>query len=108
MELEEKHLAAPPKVVGHTSKGIKLFEAKTLGGFNMILKGTGKSLEVVGGAPHRAIARHQAEQKLEDDIIWHELSKADYVDPATFQDLLPKYNAVVDALNQALQTMNKD
>mgnify|MGYP000904811848 CR=1 FL=1 len=73
--------------------GRPVFEIATKGGFHMIVAPKGTGYETLGTGPHRAVARHIAE-KTEKEILWTELSKSDWVDPADFADLIPKYEEV--------------
>ncbi len=94
MELSAEQLNGKPKEVGVTSEGDKVFHIVTKGGFNLIVSSKkGKRFEVLGTAPHKAIAKHIA--KRHADITWTELEKS-VVDPATFQHLLPKYEAITE------------
>lgn len=72
-----------------------VIELATTGGLHMIVCARGGQAEVLGTGPHRAVARFIA-KKREDKIEWTDLQKSDFVDPACFQDQLPKYETLTD------------
>lgn len=75
-----------------------VIELATTGGLHMIVCARGGAAEVLGTGPHRAVARFIA-KKREDKIEWSDLQKSDYVDPAYFETILPKYEALTDLLS---------
>jgi hypothetical protein len=91
------------KVIGHIKgdKG-KVIEVRLVGGLHMVVSANGPKVEVLGVGPHRSISRYIAEKK-EPDIEWTELSKSDYVDPALFAFVLPKYEELTDAFISAME-----
>jgi hypothetical protein len=93
ISLDEKQLAAKPKKVG-TWKGEPVFGIRTKGGLNLVADNKGK---ILGSGPHRAIARKIAEKNAEG-IKFNDLEKADWVDPAHYEWLLPKYIELTDHL----------
>lgn len=74
---------------------LPVIELATTGGLHLIVCARGGQAEVLGTGPHRAVARFIA-KKREDKIEWSDLEKADYVDPAFFQDILPRYESLTD------------
>ncbi len=94
MNLTPQQLEGRPKRVG-TLAGKAVMELKTKGGLNMIVAPAekGGGWETLGVGPHRAISRHIAE-KNHKEIQWTALAKGDWVDPAHFEFLLPRYEAM--------------
>lgn len=90
MNITEEQLAEKPKAIG-TLNGHKIFHVSTKGGFHMVVQPNGTGFDTLGVGPHPAIARHIA-QKHQPEIAWTELSKAQYMDPASA--LVAKYEAV--------------
>lgn len=74
-----------------------VWEIATTGGLFINVLGKGAGFEVIGTGPHPAVARHISEQK-QPSVEWSDLSKAEWVDPAHFEFILPKYIAITDAL----------
>ena len=102
ISLDEKQLAGKPKKVG-TWKGEPVFAIRTKGGLNMVSDNKGK---ILGSGPHRAIARKIAEKNA-SGVEWNDLEKADWVDPAHYEFLLPKYEELTDKL-RAMQAASKE
>lgn len=99
MEITEKQLQGKPKQVG-TWNGKKVLHIATKGGLHMIVAPNGAGWETLGAGPHVAVSKHIAGKK-HDDIVWTGLSKADWVDPDCYLVLLPKYEALTEALRKA-------
>lgn len=96
MDIEPKHLDGKPKKIGQLN-GKPVFHMRTKGGLHMVATYGSGGLNIIGSAPHRAIATHIA-QKKEPDVEWSELSKGEYVDPSTFEHLVPEYEALTDTM----------
>lgn len=79
-------------------RGDAVVELTTRGGLHMIVRG-GSKPETLGVGSHRAIARHIAAKKKE--IEWTELSKAELLDPASFSDLLVKYESLTESIRNS-------
>ena len=86
------------KKVGKSKDGT-VFEIGLKGGLCLHYLVNGKKSSVIAAAPHPAISRHLS-SKRHSDIEWTELNKAEWVDPEHFQDLIPKYEALTDALRE--------
>jgi hypothetical protein len=95
MDITPEHIAYKKRVgrIGHSP----VIELATTGGLHLIVAARGGKSEVLGAGPHRAVARFIAKKK-EPDIMWTELSKSDWVPVEHFADILPEYEAYVDAL----------
>ena len=93
---------ASRKVVGDLH-GEKVIEITLKGGLNLIVSAKGGKVAVYGSGSHRGIARHIAKKK-EPDIQFNELSKSDWIDPAHFASLLPKYEALTEMFCKACET----
>lgn len=83
-----------------TLNGDAVIELATKGGFHMVVTAHNGRVETLGCGPHRAVARHIAKKK-EPSIQFSELSKADHVDEAHYQFILPKYEAITAAFRKA-------
>jgi hypothetical protein len=90
METIKANQLAYKKQVGKTKKGTPVWELATKGGLHLIVKAQDGNFETLGTGPHRAIARHIADQH-EPEIAWTELSKSDHLDYVVIEPLLPKY-----------------
>jgi hypothetical protein len=88
------------KQVGKTKEGRPVWHVKLKGGLHLMV-----SNKILGAAPHRGIARHLASQ-FDPDVEWTELSKSDWLDPSTFQHLLPEYTRLTDQLRATQEAMN--
>jgi hypothetical protein len=99
MDITPKQLEGSPKKIG-LLRGKSVMAIKTKGGLSLILvdKGSGKWSTLSCG-PHRAIARNIAE-KSEPTIEWTDLEKSGYIDPASYEFLLPKYTELTNALRK--------
>lgn len=78
-----------------------LIEVGLKGGLHLILKAKGSKFETMGTGPHRAVARFIAEKKSDEPVEWTDLNKADHIEPAFFEHLLGKYEALTDAFREA-------
>lgn len=78
-----------------------VIEVGLKGGLHLIFAARGGSFETLGAGPHRAVARYIAGKKSESKIEWSDLNKADHIEPAYFEHLLPKYEAMTDAFRGA-------
>jgi len=76
-----------------------VIELMTKGGLHMIITARGGKFETLGVGSHRAVARHIASQKA--DVVWTELSKADYVPPEDYTLLLTTYEAMTEQIRKA-------
>lgn len=85
------------KKIGHDGSD-PVFEIGLIGGLHMIVKAKDGKTETLGAGPHRAVARHIAMRKA-PGLVLTELNKSEDLDPSLFQDMLPKYEALTDALN---------
>lgn len=101
MNLTTNQIDEKPKKVGDL-RGRPVFHLRTKGGLHVLVMAKGASFETLGTGPHRAVARHIA-QKHEPGIVWSELSKADHVNPESFQLILPKYEELTNALRAVQQ-----
>lgn len=97
MDLIPAHISYK-KNVG-TLKGKPVIELATTGGLHMIVTAKSGSIETLGTGPHRAVARYIAEQH-EPEIVWSELSKADYVAPEHFVWCLPTYQELTERMRR--------
>lgn len=86
------------KKIGLCKKGDVVY-AKTKGGLHMVFvpPHDGKKPEFLGFGPHKAVARHIAEEN-EPDLQWTELSKADHYDLPDFEHLLPEYRELTNSV----------
>lgn len=100
MQISRQQMASKPKKVGKLN-GKDVFHLPLKGGLHMIVGASEKAagFETLGTGPHPAVARHIAMKK-QPDIMWTELNKADYVEPEHYQHLLPKYEAMTDAIRR--------
>lgn len=81
-------------------KGSPVVEVGLKGGLHLIFVNEGGTWATLGAAPHRAIARHIAKKKSDNKIEWSDLSKADYIEESHYAHLLPRYEALTDALRE--------
>lgn len=98
VNISANQLKGKPKKVGRQD-GRDVFALSTKGGFNMIVAPKGQSFETLGTGPHPCVARHIAEGKYKD-IAWTDLNKADFVPYEDYASLLPKYEAITDAMRR--------
>lgn len=93
----------PEEIDGKPKKIGKLGDAPVMlmtlkGGLNLVLAVRGGKAETLGAGPHPAVARHIAKKRTDGKVEWTDLSKSDWVDPAHFEHVLPKYEDLTDAL----------
>lgn len=79
-----------------------VYEVGLIGGLFLVVKPKGSSFETLGAGSHKAVARHLA-KKLHPKMEVTELSKSEWIDPSTFQHQLPKYENIVNQLNDAIK-----
>lgn len=103
LSLTPEHVASK-KRIGHLKEN-PIFEILTTGGLYLNVLGKGAGFEVIATGPHRAVARYIAEQRY-PGLVWTELSKSDWVDPADFQGILPKWQELTDRM-RALHNDNQ-
>lgn len=84
------------EVVGRVG-GDPVIEVALKGGLYLLFRKRGRSLETLGTGSHRAVARFIAKKKSEEPVEFTDLSKADWVSPEHFLDVLPYYEALTDA-----------
>lgn len=77
MNIETKQWKAKPKRIGKTKSGDDIVEVVTKGGLNLVVIARGSKYETIGVAPHRALSRFMAMQKLGDNLGSMELSKSE-------------------------------
>lgn len=96
LQITPEHIASK-KVIGKL-KNNKVFHIATTGGLNVVI--VAKAVpEIIGAGAHKGLAKFLAKRK-EPDIEYNELEKSD-VDPVYFQHLIPKYEAIVEALRKS-------
>ncbi len=78
-----------------TLDGTPVFELGLIGGLHIICSKHGPKVEYHSVGPHRAVARHLA-KKRRPNILFTALAKSEWVDPVTFQHLLPRYEAMTE------------
>lgn len=79
---------------------VPIWELGLMGGLHLVVAARKGKAETLGVGPHRAVARHIA-MKREPSMTVTELSKSDYYDPAHFQHLVPRYEAMSAAFREA-------
>lgn len=101
-DIKPQHLSGPPTKIG--KMGAKdLYQLRTKGGLYMLVTKAEKGFNIISMGPHRQVARIIAE-KNHDDIEYTELSKADHLDPAAFEFVIPEY----EELTKKMQVLNGD
>jgi hypothetical protein len=99
MKISNNEIAFRKKV--GKSGAADVFHIKTIGGLHLMVKNkTSGGSEVLGSGPHRAVARHLADQ-YDSGVSWTELSKGEHYDIADFQHILPKYQELTEQLRKA-------
>ena len=104
LNLEPVHIKTK-KQVGKVNSN-PVFEVLTTGGLYMNILGKGAGFEVIGTGPHRGVARYIAEQK-QPGVEWNDFAKSEFIDPAHFMFLIPKYTDLTDAF-QARQELQDE
>jgi len=94
MNVPETQIAVKKTVGKIDGKPVRY--VKTVGGLHLIADWKG---QVLGAAPHRAVARHIASKKA--DIEWTELSKSDHIPVEAFAHILPEYEALTNEFRKA-------
>jgi hypothetical protein len=100
INLTAKQLARKPKKIGKLN-GKDVQHLVTKGGWHVVVGTKDGQFEPLGVGPHPAVARFEAQRRA-PDIQWTELNKSEWVDPIHFQDILPRYSAITDALRKAM------
>lgn len=100
MQLEPEDIKTKKKV--GTLDGKDVIEVETTGGFNMLVVAKGAGMETLGTGPHKCVSRHIASKRY-PELRLTDLAKSEYVEPALFQHLLPKYEAMTDLCNRLLR-----
>jgi hypothetical protein len=77
--------------------GNPVIEVGLKGGLHLVFVSRNGKIETLGAGPHRAVARFIAKKKTENKIEFTDLAKADHIEPAFFEHLLDKYEAMTDA-----------
>ncbi len=83
-----------------TLDGHPVMEIGLKGGLHIVCSKRGPKIDYLGVGPHRAVARFLA-KKRKPDIKIDALAKSDWVDPSTFQHLVPRYEQMTDAFRAA-------
>lgn len=78
-----------------TLDGHPVMEVGLKGGLHIVCSVRGPKIDYLGVGPHRAVARFLA-KKRKPMLNITALSKADWVDPASFQHLVPRYEAMTE------------
>ncbi len=79
-----------------TLDGHPVMEVGLKGGLHIVCSMRGPKIDYLGVGPHRAVARFLA-KKRKPDLKITALSKSDWVDPSTFQHLVPQYETLTDS-----------
>lgn len=100
---DDKELQRPAKRIGHTDEEEEVFESVLKGGIVVIeARKRGQSRgRRIGAGPLRGLARFIAKKRLGDSLQLTELSKSEQLPAEYWIHLVPEYEAVTDALNQA-------
>lgn len=86
--------------IGELDDGSPVMELGLKGGLHIVCSMRGPKIDYLGVGPHRAVARYLAKKRAPSMRIT-QLAKSDWVDPATFQHMVPKYEAITEAFNAA-------
>lgn len=86
--------------IGELDDGSPVMELGLKGGLHIVCSMRGPRIDYLGVGPHRAVARYLAKKRSPTMRIT-QLAKSDWVDPATFQHMVPKYEAITNAFNAA-------
>ena len=76
-----------------------VYEVTTVGGLHMILASRPKGPETLGVGSHKAVARWLASTKAKN-LQLTELSKSEHVEEECIRHLIPKWEAVTDAIRR--------
>lgn len=94
MDIKEDEVESRKKVGKLNGKPV--IEIGLKGGLWLIFANQNGKMEAVGAGPHRAVARHIAKKRTDNEIEFSDLSKADYIPVAHFEWILPQYEVVTD------------
>ncbi len=97
MNVTAKHIQSKKRIGSLDGKPV--IEVLTSGGLYMVVCNKNGNLETLGTGPHRAVARFIAEKR-EPRLEITELSKSDFLDQASIDSVLPKYEALTDRVNE--------
>jgi hypothetical protein len=86
--------------IGQTEDGYPVHEIGLKGGLHIVCSKRGPKIDYLGVGPHRAVARYLA-KKRQPGLKLTSLAKSEWVDPATFQDMVPKWESITDAFRSA-------
>ncbi len=89
------------KTVGDLD-GHPVIQITTTGGLTLLVSPSGEGVITLGSGPHPAVSRHLAKARY-PKLRLTQLAKSDWVDPSTFEHLLPKYEALTTLCNKLLQ-----
>ncbi len=95
VNITAEHIAYKKKI--GTLRGKPVIEIATTGGLHLLVISKADGVETIGAGPHKAVARHIAKKK-HPEILFSELSKSDWVDPACFQHLLPQWEGTTERI----------
>lgn len=95
MDIDPREYKEKPRKIG-TLRGKDVKHIRLRGGLHILAKDGDEPLAI---GPHVAVAMALA-MRAEPDLIWTELNKSEYVDPETMAFLLPKYEALSQALRE--------
>jgi hypothetical protein len=99
----DKEQIASKRTVG-TYKGKPVIELVTKGGLHMMVGQKDGKHEAFAAGPHSAVAKHIA-SKREPDIVFTELSKADYMEPYLYMAIVPEYERLTDLIKDTWERM---
>ena len=85
------------KKIGNWGKS-PVLEVALKGGLTLIYAAKDGKMDPIGSGSHRAMARHIAKKKTNNELEITELEKSEYVNPEHFKEYLPYYEALTDAL----------
>lgn len=95
MNIKAEHIAYK-KNIGKLD-GRNVIEVATTGGLHLVLQVKNGQPDLLASGPHGAIARHIASKK-EPNIVFTELSKADYMEPYLYMALIPEYERLTEQM----------
>ena len=105
MDINENEIESRKKVGNLNGKPV--VEIGLRGGLWLIFANVDGKFETVGAGPHRAVARHIAKKRTDNEITFTDLNKSDYVDPDHFSWCLPHYEAETDRIAAAFALTQK-